>query len=85
MYAFEKKIVESNDSSAILDTKCNKGDSFWPMISQISRGLFNIMTKNITAYENDKIHSAKKRNSAESLGKKTPDRENELLLITLRS
>ena len=34
-----------------------------------STGLFNIMAKKITVYENDKIHSAKKRISDEP-GKK---------------
>ena len=69
---FEKVIV-SDHVSTLLDTKCNKGHSFRPMVSKITRGLFNLMAKNITAYENDKIHSAKKRNYAISSGKKTPD------------
>ena len=62
-------MVDCNDLSALLNAKCNKGHSLQPIVSRIAPTLFNIMAKNITPYENDKIHSTKSR----STSKETPD------------
>ena len=38
---FEKKIIDCNKLSALLNAKCSKGHTFHPMISRIARTLFN--------------------------------------------
>ena len=64
--AFEKRLAESNASLyALAEAKCNTGHLFRPFISMVTRGLFNIMAKNITAYKNDEIHYSKKRKGSE--------------------
>ena len=58
----ERKIKESNNLSALAESKCDQG----PFIPKIARGLFNVMAKNRVAYTNDDIHANKRKCSTYS-------------------
>ena len=57
----ERKIKESNDLSALTESKCDQDHSFCQFIPKIARGLFNVMAKNRVAYTNDDIHANKRK------------------------
>ena len=58
--------MESNDLSALAESKCDQGRSFHLFIPKIAHGLFNVMAKNLVAYTNDDIHANKRKCSTYS-------------------
>ena len=55
----ERIIYESNDLSALAESKCDQGHSFRPFIPKIARGLFNVLAKNLVVYTDDDIPAIK--------------------------
>ena len=64
---FVKKILESQDASALVEAKCNKGQTFRPLSQKIAYGLFNVMS---TAYKNDEVQASKKKSTSPPVNSK---------------
>ena len=60
---FVKKVLECQDTSSLSEAKC-KGQTFRPFIPKVAYGLFNVMSKNFTAYKNDEVHASKKKSTS---------------------
>ena len=61
-----------------MSAKCDEGQTFRHFSQTI--GLFNVMSKNFTAYKNDEVHASKKQSTSTPVNSKKSSSDGQKIL-----
>ena len=79
---FVKKILECQDTSALVVARCDEGQTSRPFIQTIAYELCNDMSKNFGAYKNDKVHASTKKLTSTPVNSKKSSVGQKILKLT---